>query len=131
MPDVDVSLIEAGMGAWQGANTNFTDCVYVTDGDYRTHTGRKVAFLIFWTAQWTWLTVFPELFGYCTFGRKSCRWYENVMMLSIQLAVALLTLNGTLVKHRAINASILELYMPGEDFTWRQTWNCGQKHGIQ
>jgi hypothetical protein len=98
----------------QGTNVSFTDCVYVTDGDYKTHPRRTIPFLIFYVVQWTWQTVVPYWFGAALFGAHNFAWYEWFLMISVNLVVALTTAVGTTYRHWAINKPILQLFLPGE-----------------
>lgn len=98
----------------QGTNVSFTDCVYVTDGDYKTHPGRTIPFLIFYIVQWTWQTVVPYWFGAALFGIKNFAWYEWFLMIGVNLCVALTTAVGTTHNHWAINKPILQLFLPSE-----------------
>jgi hypothetical protein len=97
----------------QGTNVSFTDCVYVTDGDYKAHPRRTIPFLIFYMVQWTWQTVVPYWFGAALFGAHNFAWYEWFLMISVNLVVALTTAVGTTYQHWAINKPILQLFLPG------------------
>ena len=97
----------------QGTNVSFTDCVYVTDGDYSTHPRRTIPILIFYVVQRTWQTIVPYWFGAALFGAHNFAWYEWFLMISVNLVVGLTTAVGTTYRHWAINKPILQLFLPG------------------
>jgi len=96
----------------------------VRDGDYKTHPGRTIPFLIFYTAQWTWQAMVPCLFGTCLFGAKSFEWYEKVVGAAVFLGVSILTATGTTIKHWAINKPTLQLFVPSASLPSKAAFPC-------